>query len=82
MNSKLFVLPLWVIVAFLGGCTLTPEYTRPVSPVPVAWPTGTAYQAANLANSAATVSELKWQEFFTDEKLRQVIVMALNNMMP
>ena len=79
MNSKLFVLPLWVIVAFLGGCTLTPEYTRPVSPVPVAWPTGTAYQAANLANSAATVSELKWQEFFTDEKLRQVIVMALNN---
>ena len=79
MNSKLFVLPLWVIVAFLGGCTLTPEYTRPVSPVPLAWPTGTAYQAANLANSAATVSELKWQEFFTDEKLRQVIVMALNN---
>ena len=79
MNSKLFFLPLWVIVAFLGGCTLTPEYTRPVSPVPLAWPTGTAYQAANLANSAATVSELKWQEFFTDEKLRQVIVMALNN---
>jgi multidrug efflux system outer membrane protein len=79
MNSKLFFLPLWVFVAFLGGCTLTPEYTRPVSPVPVAWPTGTAYQAANLANSAATVSELKWKEFFTDEKLRQVIAMALNN---
>jgi multidrug efflux system outer membrane protein len=79
MNSKLFLLPLWVIVAFLGGCTLTPEYTRPVSPVPVAWPTGTAYQAANLAKGAATVSELKWKEFFTDEKLRQVIAMALNN---
>ena len=79
MNSKLFVLPLWVIVAFLGGCTLTPEYTRPVSPVPLAWPTGTAYQEANSATGAATAAELKWKEFFTDEKLRQVIVMALNN---
>ena len=78
MNRNLFLL-LCVIVAFFGGCTLAPEYTRPASPVPVAWPTGAAYKEAKIATGAPTATELKWQEFFTDEKLRQVIEMALNN---
>jgi len=78
MNRNLFLL-LGMVVAFLGGCTLTPEYTRPASPVPVAWPTGAAYKEAKIATGAPTATELKWQEFFTDEKLRQVIEMTLNN---
>ena len=78
MNRNLFLI-LCVIVAFFGGCTLTPEYTRPASPVPVAWPTGAAYEEAKIATGAPTATELKWQEFFTDEKLRQVIEMTLNN---
>jgi outer membrane protein, multidrug efflux system len=78
MNRNLFLL-LGMIVAFFGGCTLAPEYTRPASPVPVAWPTGAAYKEAKIATGAPTAPELKWQEFFTDEKLRQVIEMALTN---
>lgn len=78
MNRNLFFL-LGMVVAFLGGCTLAPEYTRPASPVPVVWPTGAAYEEAKIATGAPTATELKWQEFFTDEKLRQVIEMTLNN---
>ena len=78
MNRNLFFL-LGVVVAFLGGCTLAPEYTRPASPVPVVWPTGTAYKETKFATGAPMATELRWQEFFTDEKLRKVIEMALTN---
>jgi multidrug efflux system outer membrane protein len=63
----------------LSGCTLAPTYKRPAAPVPANWPAGAAYPGADLATGASTVSELQWQEFFTDEKLRQVIAMAMNN---
>ncbi len=65
---------LWV-----SGCTLAQEYTRPAAPVPAAWPRGAAYQGARGASEAPAAMEFKWQEFFTDEKLRQVIAMALAN---
>jgi len=78
MNRNLFLL-LFGIVTFLGGCTLAPEYTRPVSPVPADWPTGAAYNETKSAASAPTAAELPWREFFTDERLQKVIETALNN---
>ena len=36
-------LPLSMIILLMSGCTLAPEYSRPVSPVPAQWPTGAAY---------------------------------------
>jgi multidrug efflux system outer membrane protein len=63
----------------LGSCTLAPKYTRPDAPVPVDWPKGTAYQETRTATGAPTASGLKWQEFFTDEKLQKIISMALKN---
>ncbi|MEI8172416.1 MAG: efflux transporter outer membrane subunit [Deltaproteobacteria bacterium] len=63
----------------MGGCTLAPKYTRPAAPVPVDWPKGTAYQETGALTGAPTASELKWQEFFTDEKLQKIITMALKN---
>ena len=74
MNIKRFLLA-GVIVAFLGGCTLAPDYTRPAAPVPADWPTGAAYGAKG--DAAAT--NLPWREFFTDERLQKVIETALNN---
>ena len=67
------------ITLVLGGCTLAPNYTRPASPVPADWPKGAAYQEDKTASSASTTSELKWQEFFTDEKLQKIITTALKN---
>jgi multidrug efflux system outer membrane protein len=63
----------------LSGCTMSPKYKQPKAPVPPDWQTGAADQEAQRTVGVPTASELKWQEFFTDEKLRQVIEMALKN---
>ena len=63
----------------LGGCTLAPKYTRPAAPVPADWPKGVAYQEAKPATGAPSAPELKWQEFFKDEKLQKIITTALKN---
>ena len=78
MNRKW--LPILIVSAFLlGGCTLAPEYTRPAAPVPSDWPTGAAYKDTRAATDVPKGPELKWREFFTDERLQKVIETALNN---
>jgi len=65
-----------LIATLLTGCaTMAPKYERPAAPVPAAFPTGDAYPTAE--SSAQPVSELGWQAFFTDPKLRSVIAEAL-----
>ncbi|VWX60012.1 Outer membrane protein OprM [Burkholderiales bacterium 8X] len=58
----------------ISGCSLIPTYERPSPPVPAAFPglssTGTAEPRA---------SALAWQDFFTDERLRKLIEIALAN---
>ena len=63
----------------LGGCTLAPKYTRPAAPVPADWPKGAAYQETKTAAGIPAALDLKWQEFFTDEKLQKIIAAALKN---
>ncbi len=62
----------------LAGCTLAPKYERPSAPVPAAWPSGPAYARANTTN-ARVATDLDWQQFFTDQNLREVIGTALTN---
>lgn len=78
MNGKLFLL-IGTITTLLGGCTLAPKYTPPAAPVPAEWPTGEAYKETKAAAGAPAAPEVKWQEFFTDAKLQQIIGTALNN---
>ena len=59
------------------GCTMAPKYVRPAEPVSAQWPSGPSYLP--LAGSTNGALELPWQEFVTDEKLRQVIILALGN---
>jgi outer membrane protein, multidrug efflux system len=78
MNRNLFLI--WgAIVTLLEGCMLNPEYTRPASPVPADWPAGAAYQEAQASTTTPTAAELPWQEFFTDERLQKVVMLALNH---
>jgi multidrug efflux system outer membrane protein len=75
-----YLLFLLIGIAFgLGGCTLAPKYTRPAAPVPADWPKGAAYQETKPATGAPAASELNWQEFFPDERLRNIIATALKN---
>ena len=58
---------------------MAPKYNRPVAPIPGHWPSGAAYSQEQAKAKAFDVTQLSWQEFFTDTKLQQIIELALNN---
>jgi multidrug efflux system outer membrane protein len=67
-------------LALLAGCSLAPVYERPDQPVSQAWPAGEAYKGVPAAAAdALPVSEIQWRDYFADDKLRQVIALALVN---
>lgn len=77
MNKGALIL--LAVIAVLIGCNMTPHYIQPEAPVPAAWPAGPAYKTLPAGTAARTGAEVPWREFFTDEGLRQVIRMALDN---
>lgn len=66
-------------VVLLTGCTMIPKYTRPEAPVPVNWPSGPAYKETLAAKEAPAAADLRWRQFFTDERLQKIIATALEN---
>ncbi len=74
MKKSLFTM---AALALLAGCSLAPIYQRPAMPVVAGWPAGAPAPAA--AADAKPVSEIQWREYFADERLRQVIALALAN---
>jgi multidrug efflux system outer membrane protein len=63
--------------ALASACTtLIPDYQRPATPVPAAFPNAAAVGAAAVAPSADT---LGWRDYFADARLRQLIELALAN---
>ena len=60
-------------VALLGACTtLVPNYQRPAAPVSDSWPTA-------AADSGTVAAQLSWQTFIADDRLRQLVALALDN---
>lgn len=78
MNRPLSFL-LASIGCFLAGCSLAPKYTQPQAPIPEQWPQGAAYQETGAMLEAPTVPDLGWEAFYADERLQQIIAMALDN---
>jgi multidrug efflux system outer membrane protein len=71
---------LWVAAAvWLSGCAMIPKYTRPEAPIPAGWPSGPAYQKAPAPPGTPLGAQLKWRDFFTDDRLRAIIETALQN---
>lgn len=60
--------------ALLSGCSMAPRYVRPASPVPVALPADTV-----PTTDGVQAPDLAWRDFFTDERLRRLIALALDN---
>jgi multidrug efflux system outer membrane protein len=56
----------------LAGCTMMPQYRRPAAPVADQFPGVTEIQAGNAADIA-------WKNVFADERLKQLIGLALTN---
>ena len=77
--SKYVFLSLIGLSVVLVGCMMAPKYARPTVPIPAEWPDGAAYQDTRTQTNAIEVSHLSWREYFSDEKLQQVIGMALTN---
>jgi multidrug efflux system outer membrane protein len=77
MKGKRFLLA--GLFAFLTGCMLIPKYNKPEAPVPAAWPSGPAYKDTRGEPGAPLAADLKWREFFADERLQTIIETALNN---
>lgn len=61
----------------LSACNMAPRYERPALPVPAATPQGPAYAGDAGDPSAAALADTPWAEFFTDDRLREVIRVAL-----
>jgi len=78
MKTNAFLLLLGIALV-PAGCTLAPKYARPPAPVPAAWPTGPAYASAGTATNAPDAPDLRWREFFSDERLAKLIETALTN---
>jgi len=67
------------LALLVTGCTMAPKYVRPAAPVPAEWPTGPAYDRAEIKAGTPVTPECDWREFFTDLKLRWIIELALKN---
>lgn len=64
----------------LSACNMAPRYERPALPVPAATPQGPAYDNGSSSDqTAAALADTSWAEFFTDDRLREVIRVALAN---
>lgn len=61
----------------LAGCNLAPRYVRPTGAVPPALPSGGVYPPSGV--EGVDVSSIGWRDFFTDDRLRQVIASGLAN---
>lgn len=69
--SALRTLSVALAASLAGACSLIPAYERPAAPVPAAFPDAPA--------SAPAAAPLAWRDYFTDERLRAVIALALEN---
>jgi len=62
-------------LAFLGACTsMAPKYERPAAPVAAAFP-----DAAASGVPSAPATDIDWQAYFADARLKQLIDIALKN---
>ena len=68
-------------MAALAGCVnLAPPDTRPQAPLPAQWPAGaSATPVASSASAAVPAEDIAWRDFFTDDRLRSVIELTLEN---
>ena len=60
----------------LGACSMIPVFERPAAPVPASFPQAQPSAAPAVAPPADTIA---WRDYFADERLRNVIALALDN---
>lgn len=79
--NRIFPLSAMASALLLAGCvSMAPRYERPEAPVTAQWRDAAAAQRdQGTAVTAQPVAEIDWQDFFQDERQREVIALALEN---
>ncbi|MBL0210386.1 MAG: efflux transporter outer membrane subunit [Holophagaceae bacterium] len=73
------VLPALPLLLAMAGCmSMAPKYLAPTLPVPSAWP-GKASGQLEAAPAPQAASDISWQDFYLDARLRKVLDLALQN---
>lgn len=67
------VLPL-ALMAFVTGCNLAPKHVTPALSTPLEFP-----PEVNPAGNRTDIVSVGWEEFYQDERLRELIALALEN---
>src|SRR5881396_1261323 len=69
---------LWLCFTMLSiGCAVGPKYKRPDYPIPANHRSETALPPASTTAPAPTFGDVKWFDLFRDEKLQELIRIAL-----
>jgi len=68
----------YVILLFICSCSFIPKYERPGMPVEKKFPDKKIFKNISFGNET-NVTEIKWQDFIKDSKLKQIIRLALKN---
>lgn len=63
-----------LLIFFISGCSMIPEYSKPGGAVPEEFDT-----ANKNIEKAESALDIKWEDFFKDEKLKVIIATALEN---
>lgn len=71
--TPLRTLTLALAATLASGCTMIPQYQRPAAPVAASFPNAAPVAAAPAADAIA------WRDYFADNRLREVIALALAN---
>lgn len=73
-------LALTALAVLLGGCaSMAPPYERPAAPVAASFPEAAQAAAQAGASSTQPASDLDWQQFFVDPRLKALIGLSLKN---
>jgi len=79
MKTKIYLVLFIGIIFCANGCAMIPKYKQPELPIPDTFPKGEAYVGGQPGPGAQPVADLRWQNIFSDEKLKKVIELSLIN---
>jgi len=80
-NMKKILTPLALAMVLTGCMSLAPKYERPAAPVAAGFPIPPTPDGAAPVSAATSeaASSIAWERFFADQRLKQLIAMALEN---
>ncbi len=77
--GRAIALAVTTMAVMVAGCSFIPEHQRPAAPIPTAYPASSQGAPGTTKAEAPAPADVAWQDFFGDERLRQLIQIALDN---